>query len=57
MDTLISIFLFFAFVGGVVSIVALWTQYDIDKAKKRELLARDKSDEVVAQPSTRSNSP
>jgi hypothetical protein len=57
MDTLISIFLFFAFVGGVVSIVALWTQYDIDKAKKRELLAREKSDEVVAQPSTRSNSP
>jgi hypothetical protein len=57
MDTLISIFLFFAFVGGVVSIVALWTQYDIDRAGKRDVLAKDKSDEVTAQPSTRSNSP
>jgi hypothetical protein len=56
MDTLISILLFFAFVGGVVSTVALWTQYDINRAKKLDLLAGDKSDEVAAQ-STRSNSP
>ena len=47
MTTLINLFLFFAFVGGVVGIIALWTQHDIDRRRERELSSQDGNDDAA----------
>ena len=48
MSILIDLFLFFAFVGGVVGIVALWTQHDINKARESEDSSKPGPDQPAA---------
>jgi hypothetical protein len=45
MNDVINILLALAFIGGVVAVVALWTQRDINRAKEKDSSAKKSNDE------------
>ena len=45
MNDLIGLFVILAFLGGVVGIVALWTQHDINRQREKDAAAKQVADD------------
>jgi len=48
MSQLISVFIFLAFIAGVVGIAALWTQHDINRKREQDATAKKETEDPAA---------